>query len=80
MTTYHVALPFIVTDDGIAPGDAAECQTAEAAIVRAEALSRTDGYVGAVAFSRTGDPDLGRFEDAIVHRVFGDLPTMLAMI
>jgi hypothetical protein len=32
--------------------------------MRAEALSRKEGYVGAVAFSRTGDPATGDFSDA----------------
>ena len=36
------------SDDGIAPGEAVECFTPNAA---AEALSRKDGHVGAVAFS-----------------------------
>jgi hypothetical protein len=36
------------------------------AILRAEVLSRIRGNVGAVAFSRTGDPDVGVFEDAVV--------------
>ena len=38
------------------------------------------GNVGAIAFSRTGDPDVGQFEDAVVLKTFGGLsvdPTML---
>jgi hypothetical protein len=38
-------------------------------VVRAEALSRGAGHVGAVAFSRTGD-----FSDAKVIRKFDDVP------
>ena len=34
--TYYVALPFIRTDDGTAPGEAQECQSEAAAIRRAE--------------------------------------------
>jgi hypothetical protein len=37
-----------------------------AVVMRAEALSRMPGHVGAVAFSRTGDPGTGVFGDAIV--------------
>jgi hypothetical protein len=37
-----------------------------AAVMRAEALSRKKGHVGAVAFSRTGDPAMGDFTDAQV--------------
>jgi hypothetical protein len=36
--------------------------------MRADALSRKQGYVGAVAFSRTGDPATGDFSDATVIR------------
>jgi hypothetical protein len=38
--TYYVALPFVFSDDGIAAGEAAECLSANAAVMRAEALSR----------------------------------------
>lgn len=53
--TYFVALPFVATDDGLAAGEPIECFN-PTAVVKAEALSRKDGHVGAVAFSRTGDP------------------------
>ena len=46
--TYYVALPFIRTEDGAAPGEAQECQSEAAAIRRAEAMSR-DPAAGAVA-------------------------------
>ena len=36
-------------------------------------LFRKPGYVGAIAFSRTGDPATGNFSDAHVIRKFGDL-------
>jgi hypothetical protein len=39
------------SDDGIAPGEAVECFNPNAAVMRAEAFSRREGYVGAVAFS-----------------------------
>jgi hypothetical protein len=42
--------------------------------MRAEALSRKEGHIGAVAFSRTGDPATGEFCDATVIRKFGDVP------
>jgi hypothetical protein len=41
--TYYVALPFVASDDGIAPGNP------NAAVMRAEALSEKQGCVGAVA-------------------------------
>jgi hypothetical protein len=44
----------VVADDGVAAGEAVECLSANAAVMRAEALSRKPGHVGAVAFSRSG--------------------------
>jgi hypothetical protein len=46
--------------------------------MRAEALSRKESHVGAVAFSRTGDPATGDFSDATVLRKFGDVPDDLS--
>jgi hypothetical protein len=43
-------------------------------VMRAEALSRKEGYVGAVTFSCSGDPATGDFSDATVIRKFGDVP------
>jgi len=54
--TYYVAMPFVASDDGAAPGEPVECTNPNAAVMRAESLSRKPGHVGAVAFSRTGDP------------------------
>jgi hypothetical protein len=52
--TYYVALPFLPSDDGVAAGEAVECFNPNAAVMKAEALSRKPGIVGAVAFSRSG--------------------------
>jgi hypothetical protein len=54
--TYYVALPFVAIDDGVAAGEPMECFNPVAVVMRAEALSRKEGHVGAVAFSRNGDP------------------------
>jgi hypothetical protein len=78
--TYYVALPFVASDDGVAPGEPAECFNPNAAVMHAEALSRKEGHVGAVAFSRTGDPATGDFSDAIVIRKFGDVPGDLSSL
>lgn len=78
--TYFVALPFVATDDGIAAGEPTECFNPVAAVMRAEALSRKPGHLGAVAFSRTGDPDTGVFGDAEVIRKFGDVPDDLSTL
>jgi hypothetical protein len=76
--TYYVALPFVMSDDGPAPREGLECMSASAAIMRAETLSRIDGNIGAVAFSRTGDPALGDFADAVLLRAFGEVPSDLS--
>ena len=77
--TYYVAMPFL-PDDGGAPiaGAAEECQSATTALRRAEMLSRAVGHVGAVAFSRSGDPMIGEFGDAKLIRKFGDVPEDLS--
>ena len=51
-----------------------------AVVARAEALSRKQGNVGAVAFSRTGDPDTGDFADAKVLKKFGNVPDDLSIV
>ena len=77
--TYYVALPFLPDDGGsLAAGAAEECQSSSGAIRRAEALSRIAGNVGAVAFSRSGDPMIGEFSDAQLLRKFGDVPDDLS--
>jgi hypothetical protein len=78
--TYYVALPFVTADDGVAAGEPVECFNPAAVVMRAEALSRKGGNVGAVAFSRTGDPATGDFGDAKVIRKFGDVPDDLSTL
>jgi hypothetical protein len=78
--TYYVALPFVAADDGIAAGEAVECFNPNAAVMKAEALARKPGHVGAVAFSRSGDPATGDFGDATVIRKFGEVPEDLSTL
>jgi hypothetical protein len=73
--TYYVALPFFQDEAGLlVAGTAEECQHSTAALRRAEAMSRAAGSIGAVAFSRSGDPMIGEFGDAHVLRKFGQVP------
>jgi hypothetical protein len=73
--TYYVAMPFLQDDSGLPiAGAAEECQSSTTALRRAEILSRTAGHIGAVAFSRTGDPMIGEFRDARLLRKFGEVP------
>jgi hypothetical protein len=78
--TYFVALPFLAADGGVAAGEPTECFNPRATVARAEALSLKPGHVGAVAFSRTGDPAIGEFSDAVVLKTFGDVPTDLGAL
>jgi hypothetical protein len=78
--TYYVALPFIRTDEGTAPGEAQECPGEAAAIRRAEGMSRDPANAGAVAFKRAGDPNVGEFSDAVVLKKFGDVPEDLSAL
>lgn len=78
--TYFVALPFVATDDGIAAGEPTECFNPIAVVMRAEALSCKEGHIGAVAFSRTGDPATGDFSDATVLKKFGEVPDDLSTL
>jgi hypothetical protein len=79
--TYYVAMPFLHDDAGsLAAGAAEECQSASGAIRRAEVLSRAPGAIGALAFSRTGDPMMGEFSDAQVIRAFGEVPSDLSAL
>jgi hypothetical protein len=77
--TYYVVLPFLQDDSGSPfAGAAEECQSSSGALRRAEVLSKAAGSVGAVAFSRTGDPMIGEFGDAQLIRKFGNVPDDLS--
>jgi hypothetical protein len=78
--TYYVALPFIASDDGVAAGEPTECVNPNVAVMRAGALSLKEGHIGAVAFSRTGDPATGDFSDAKAIKKFGDVPDDLSAL
>jgi hypothetical protein len=79
--TYYVALPFHQDDAGSpVAGAAEECQSSSAALRRAELLSKVEGCVGALAFSRTGDPIIGEFGDAQLLRKFGNVPGDLSAL
>lgn len=75
--TYYVALPFVRTEDGIAPGEAQEMPNEGAAVRRAEAMSRDAANAGALAFKRSGDPNMGNFQDATILKSFGEIPANL---
>jgi hypothetical protein len=71
--TYHVVLPFMFTEEGeLVAEDGLEAPSSTAAVWRARALATR--RAGAVAFSRTGDPDTGDYGDAIILARFGETP------
>ena len=74
--TYYVVLPFIHDDDGeLVAEQAAEAPSAHSAMSRARNM--VGRKIGAVAFSRTGDPALGDFDDAVILGRYGETPADL---
>ena len=72
--TYYVALPFHLADGGeVVAGEPQECQDSGKAVRVAMRLAGDAKNCGAIAFSRSGDPSLGEFEDARVIKTFGDV-------
>jgi hypothetical protein len=69
--TLFVALPFDFVDGGIAAGEPVECASPAAAIERAQGLWKIFGHAGAIAFVRTTDFEIGKFNDKRVLRRFG---------
>jgi hypothetical protein len=75
--TYYVALPFVPTAEGCVAGQPQECPNEHSAVRKAEAMSRHPENVGALAFKRTGDPNVGSYGDATVLKTFGVVPDNL---
>ncbi len=71
--TYFVVLPIVRNEEGeLVAEDGQEAPNAFAAQRRAQAL--VGRKVGAIAFSRTGDPAIGEFDEAVVLGRYGDAP------
>jgi hypothetical protein len=73
--TYYVALAFMKSEEGgdIVACDPKEARSSEHAIRLAGYLAAEEGHCGAIAFSRTGDPALGDFEDAVILKTVGEV-------
>jgi hypothetical protein len=70
--TYHVVVAFDRDAEGdLKPGEAREVLSPIIAERRARALAAR--HAGALAFSRTGDPATGEFQDAVVLAQFGEV-------
>ncbi len=71
--TYYVVLPFVRDEDGELVAEmGVEAQSVFSAQRCAQAMLAKKS--GAVAFSRTGDPAIGEFEDAVILGRYGETP------
>jgi hypothetical protein len=72
--TYHVVLAFTRSEDGsIVATEPKEARSADQATRMAKSLAAIEPHCGAIAFSRTGDPVVGDFEDAVILKAIGDV-------
>lgn len=71
--TYYVVQPYERSKKGrLMAGTPVNSQGPEQAKRLAERLAQRKA--GAIAFSRSGDPEAGEFDDAVVLGVFGTVP------
>lgn len=74
--TYHVVVAFGRDEEGnLVPMEPAEVPNAESARRRAQAAAAK--HAGALAFSRTGDPNTGDFDEAKLTASYGDVDMSL---
>jgi hypothetical protein len=71
--TYFAVLPFSRTEEGDFLAEAA-IEVRSAVEARATAARKEGPERGAVAFSKTGDPQLGEWQDAVILGKYGDVP------
>lgn len=72
--TYYAAIPFVQNDDGeLFAGEAKEAPNEHLAKRHASSMVGVN-CIGAVAFSRTGDPSTGEFEPAVILARYGNIP------
>ncbi len=70
--TYYVVVTFDRNEAGeLEPGEPREAPSATAAMHLAASLARS--HAGVIAFSRTGDPATGEFEDGAVLSQAGEV-------
>ena len=75
--TYFAVLPFSRDADGDFLAEAA-IDVRSAAVAKGTAARMAVAERGAVAFSKTGDPQLGEWDDAVILGRYGDVPDDLA--
>ena len=77
--TYFVVLPFVRDEnDELIAEDGVEAPSAFSAQRRAQAM--LGKKAGAIAFSRTGDPAIGEFQDAVILGLYGEVPGDLSVL
>ncbi len=77
--TYFVVLPIVRNEEGdLVAEEGREAPSAFAAKWQAQAL--VGKKPGAIAFSRTGDPAVGEFEDAVVLGCYGEAPEDISIL
>ena len=70
--TIHVVQAFEQREDGIVASDPRACPSAGSARTLAAQLART--HVGVIAWSRTGEPELGDWQPAVELVRTGTIP------
>ncbi|MDQ0471156.1 hypothetical protein [Labrys wisconsinensis] len=71
--TYYVVQPFVRDEDGeLVPEDPIEARSEHGALSLMRRLAA--GKAGVLVFSRSGDPALGDFEDAVILGRAGEVP------
>ena len=73
--TQFMVVPFDYVDGGVVAGEPVRCSSPAAAIERAQGLWKTFGHAGAIAFSRTTDFEIGKFDAKQILRRFGQVPS-----
>lgn len=71
--TYFVVVPFQETENGLVAEQGIQCPSERSAIAQARG-SVSKGAIGAIAFKRSGDPNIGEYSEAVLICKEGDLP------
>ena len=71
--TYFVMVPFKDADGDLVAEPGVQCPSERAAIAQARSAVQK-GAIGAIAFKRSGDPNIGEYSDATLICKEGNLP------
>jgi hypothetical protein len=72
--THFVVVPFDYADNCVVAGEPIRCPTPAAAVACAHGLWKTFGHAGAIAFSRTSNFEIGKYDAKHILRRFGQVP------